>query len=106
MKILLDECLPKLLKRNISGHEVATVSEMGWAGAKNGELLNLAESVFDVLVTVDRSIQHQQNIQARQIALVVLIASNTKLDTLRPLVPALLKALETVHAGDVVQISA
>jgi len=59
MRILLDECLPRLLKHDIVGHEALTVAEMGWAGIKNGKLLDLAEEGFDVLLTVDRGIEYQ-----------------------------------------------
>ena len=54
MRILLDECLPKRLKRDLVGHHARTVPEMGWASKTNGELLALAEAGFDVFLTVDR----------------------------------------------------
>lgn len=53
MKVLLDECLPKKLKRELEGHTIITVPEQGWAGIKNGELLRLAEAEFDVFITID-----------------------------------------------------
>ena len=75
MRILLDECMPELLRRDIAGHQVSTVSEMGWAGTKNGRLLDAAEAAgFDILLTVDRNIEHQQNLRGRSISLVVLDA--------------------------------
>ena len=54
MKLLIDECLPRTLKRLLGDHECRTVQEMGWSGKKNGVLLSLAELEFDVLVTVDQ----------------------------------------------------
>jgi hypothetical protein len=42
MRVLLDECLPRKLKNDLAGHDVRTVPDMGWAGKKNGELLQLA----------------------------------------------------------------
>ena len=105
MRVLLDECLPKLLKNDIVGHDVATVAEMGWAGIKNGKLLDIAEGRFDVLLTVDRGIQYQQNIRDRRIALVVLDARN-KLPMLRPLIPVLLETLAAVQPGDVAHVGA
>ena len=56
MKILLDECLPRALKSNLSveGHECTTVPEAGFAGSTNGELLKLAETSFEVFITLDR----------------------------------------------------
>jgi hypothetical protein len=64
MRVLLDECVPRALRNDISGHEVRTVAEAGWAGVKNGELLRLAATAFDVLITVDRSLEYQQSFKA------------------------------------------
>ena len=52
MKLLIDECLPRALKRLVTGHESRTVQERAWPGKANGELLALAELEFDVLVTI------------------------------------------------------
>jgi hypothetical protein len=62
MRLLLDECVPKRLKRELVGHEVKTVQELGWAGTKNGGLLKLADGQFDALLTVDQGIEYQQNL--------------------------------------------
>ena len=56
MKLLLDECVVHDLKRDLVGHEVATVVEAGFGGLENGELLRAAAGKFDVLITVDRSL--------------------------------------------------
>ncbi len=61
MKILLDECLPKKLKRRLEEHIVITVQEQGWSGRKNGELLQLAENEFDVFLRVERNLQRFSN---------------------------------------------
>ena len=53
MRILLDECLPRRLKDELSGHDVHTVPDAGWKGRKNGELLALAVGRFDAFVTID-----------------------------------------------------
>ena len=58
MRLLLDECVPKRLKRELLDHEVNTVQDMGWAGIKNGELLKLADGQFDALLTVDQGIEY------------------------------------------------
>ena len=76
--------------------ETAAVAQMGSAGTKNGKLLTLAEQSFDVFLTADRGIEHQQNMRKRLIVLVVLVAPDTKLETLRPLLPSLLEALRSV----------
>lgn len=62
MRVLLDECLPRQLKWQLPGHDVATVPERGWAGTKNGELLRLAAAEFDVFVTVDQNLRFQRNL--------------------------------------------
>ena len=105
MKILLDECLPRRLKQEISNHEVVTVVEMGWAGTKNGALLRLAEPVFDVFITADRNLQYQQQISIKRLAVVVLIAPNNRLLTLRLLIPSLLIVLQSVRPGEVVNLT-
>ena len=64
MRVLLDECLPRRLRAELTGHDVSTVPEMGWAGVQNGELLSLAAATFDVFLTVDSSIEYQQDVPA------------------------------------------
>ena len=59
MKILLDECIDRCLARELKGHSVKTVPQMGWATIKNGRLLALAEKNFDVFLTVDRNLSFQ-----------------------------------------------
>jgi len=104
MKVLLDECLPRKLKYELPGHDVATVPEMRWAGTKNNALLRLAESNFDVFVTVDQGVQYQQNLRMAKLAVVVLVAPNNRLETLRPLMPRVLTVLQTIQAGDIVRV--
>jgi predicted nuclease of predicted toxin-antitoxin system len=106
MRILLDENLPRKLKQAFPGHLVTTVGEMGWSGRKNGDLLKLAEEVFEVLVTVDKGIQYQQNFTDRQLILVTLIVVQNKISYLLPLIPRILKALQTAIPGQVINIEA
>ena len=61
MRLLLDECVPKPIKRELPNHVVKTVQDMGWAGVKNGVLLQLANGTFDALLTVDQGIEYQPN---------------------------------------------
>ena len=57
MRVLLDECFPRALRVELLGHEIMTVAEAGWAGVKNGALLQLAATRFEVLLTVDRNLR-------------------------------------------------
>jgi hypothetical protein len=72
------------LKRELVGHDVKTAPEMGWASKRNGELLRLAVSRFDVFLTADRNLSYQQDVSAFDIAVVVLAARGNRLDDLRP----------------------
>jgi hypothetical protein len=85
------------LKRELVGHDVKTAPEMGWASKRNGELLALAVSHFDVFVTADRNLSYQQDVSAFDIAVVVLAARSNRLDDLRPQVPRLLEVLPTAR---------
>ncbi|MDT7604293.1 MAG: hypothetical protein QOF61_2290, partial [Acidobacteriota bacterium] len=78
MRVLLDECVPRKLRRELPEHEVLTVTERGWSGVKNGKLLALAESEFDVFLTVDQNLKFQQNLQAFSISIILLIAKNNR----------------------------
>ena len=106
MRVLLDECVPRPLIRELPGHEVRTVPEMGWAGKKNGALLALIkEAGFEVFVTTDQNLEYQQNLQRASIPVVVLLALSNTLHSLLPLVPGLRLALGQVRPGEVVHVS-
>lgn len=70
MKVLIDESLPRYLKRMLPDQEAQTVPERGWAGIKNGELLQLAEDEFDVFLTADKNLRYQQNLKDRRLAII------------------------------------
>lgn len=93
MRLLLDESVPRGLRRSLISHAVKTVVEMGWGGVKNGKLLSLAASEFDAFVTVDKNLAYQQNLAALPISVVVLDAVSNELPLLLPLLPAFEEAL-------------
>lgn len=105
MRVLLDECLPRRLKRELSGHQVYTVPEIGWAGVKNGALLRLIQdAAFDVFVTIDGNLAYQQNLSGVSLAIVVLSAPDNTIESLRPLAPAILAAIHGISTGEVVPV--
>ena len=107
MKLLLDECVTRRLKRDFVGHDVYTVDEAGFKGLKNGALLRSAASdKFDALITVDQNLAHQQNIKSSGIAVVILVAKKNTYDALKPLVPEALEALDKISPGEVVKVQA
>jgi predicted nuclease of predicted toxin-antitoxin system len=81
MRLLLDECTPRRLKRDFAGHAVSTVEEAGLKGLKSGQLLRAAAGNFDVLITVDQNLPHQQNLSSLNLSILLLIAGATDTKT-------------------------
>ena len=104
MRVLPDECLPRRLKVELSDHELRTAQEAGWAGVKNGLLLQLAAEQFDVFLTVDRDLTFQQNVKGLKIGVIVMVAQSNRLVDLRPLMAQVRQALPKVRAGQVVRV--
>lgn len=106
MKILLDENLPKKIKVNFGEkYDIFTVGDMGWNGKKNGELLGLMTiNGFNALVTIDKNLKHQQNIERFPIQLFILDATNNKLKTLEPYIVKLKDALLEKLKDSIVEI--
>lgn len=104
MRVLLDECVPRPLRAELAGHDVKTVAEAEWAGVKNRELLKLAATQFDLLLTVDRNMEYQQNFCGVVLAVLVVHAPNNDIEVLRPLIPAVLAAIPTTKPGVVTHV--
>ena len=89
MKILLDECVTKHIKPYLSDYEIYTVREMEWSGIKNGKLMQLCvEHSSDILLTIDKNLQYQQNLDRYPIVIVVLNSFTSKVDDLVVLLPS------------------
>jgi predicted nuclease of predicted toxin-antitoxin system len=104
MKILLDENIPKRLKYRLleNGYEVYSVRDMNWLGLKDKELLKTAvEEEFDVFVTSDKQITHQQNLTIIKMAFIVLDILRLKYTFIQPLLPQLLEILPSVEKGEI-----
>ena len=97
--MLIDECLDWRLRRDLTGHEVKTVQDMGWNGIKNGRLLILAQAQFQVFITADRNLSFQNNLSQFSIAVVVLKAQSIRLVHTRPLMLKVLALLPSLKAG-------
>jgi len=102
MKILLDECTPRLLKLLLTEFEISTVQDKGWTGFTNGVLLGLAEDQFDVFVTTDKNLRFQQNLARKRLAIIQLPTNQV------PVVASLASAIEEILAriqpGEFVEI--
>jgi hypothetical protein len=103
VRVLLDECLPRKLGRELPGHAVSTVSERGWSGITNGKLLTLAAGQCDVFITIDRLLVVQQTVPP-SLAVITLQASSNRLAALLPLVPRLREALDSIQPGQFLRL--
>ena len=104
MRILLDENLPRKLAGHLIGHTCRTVVECGWSGKKNGELLGLADPHFDVLLTLDKNLPYQQNLDTKRIAVLIVRARSNRIQDLLPVVQECLAALESIQPQQVVRV--
>lgn len=101
MKILLDECVTKHLIPYLSHYQVSTVAKQGWSGIKNGELMTVTASAgFEVLITIDKNFQHQQNIGKYNLIVVVLDAPSSKLEILIQYLPLFEQRLSSFLKGN------
>lgn len=104
-RVLLDHCVPRTIRRALTSCEVKTTYEMGWSALKNGELLRAAEAkLFDVFVTADKNLRHQQNLTRSRLAIVSLPTNSLRL--LLPHFPAIAAAVNRAAPGTFEEISA
>ena len=106
MRILLDENLNWRLERFLPGHEVRSVSRIGWAGLKNGKLIAKAQEEFDVFITMDGSMASQQNLAKIRLAIVALQALSNRLEDTSPLMPKVQALLPRLKPGRLIKVSA
>jgi hypothetical protein len=105
VRLLPDECVPRPLKRDLTGHDVSAVVERGWSSKRNSDLLKLMLSEsFEAFLTVDQNLPFQQNVAASGVAVVVVVARTNRLKEIRPLVPAILDALRRVKPGELIRV--
>lgn len=107
MRVLLDEYIDESLRHEFANYECETCRFAGFKGFSNGELVAAAEQAgFDVLITVDQNLPHQQNVANRLLSIVVIQASSTNIDDLIVFIPAVLAAIDSVGHGQVIRIEA
>jgi len=103
VRVLFDQGTPEPLRHSLTQHEIATAFERGWSKLKNGELLDAAEKeAFAVLATTDSNLKHQQNLQSRRIAVVVL--SRPSWPRIQRGIPSIVRAIERVTEGSYVEV--
>lgn len=101
MRILFDQQMSKKLRQDLSPHQVSLAKEMGWERLNNGALLNKAQAEFDVMLTMDTNIYHQQNVAHYDIAIIVLRAYGNDYESVLPLLPEVKTLLEGAQPGEI-----
>ena len=103
MRILFDNGAPRPLRRYLEGHSVDTAYERGWAELSNGDLLDHAEGDgYELLLTGDQSLRHQQNLRHRRISIVVLRSNRWPI--VRLIIDDIRNALERIQPGEVIEV--
>ena len=102
MKIIIDECVPSIVKRGLPERNIVSVQDMGWAGIKNGELLRLVAAEFDVFITSDKNLRHQQNLAT--IDLAILLLPSNQVPVVKALLPNINDALSVIDPRDFIEI--
>ena len=102
MRILFDQGTPAPLRDHLPGHSVETAYEKGWSALRNGELLAKAEAAFDVLITTDRNLHHQQNLAERRIAILAL--PTTSWPRLQKITAEIAAAVDSLKPGQYLEV--
>ncbi|MGP0075937.1 MAG: DUF5615 family PIN-like protein [Bryobacteraceae bacterium] len=101
MKILFDANTPAPLAGFLRGHEVTRADELAWQGLENGELLDAAEQTgFNILLTCNQNVRHQQNFAGRRLSVVILFTNHWP--SLRLVADGIATRLDFVQSGQVV----
>lgn len=101
-KVLLDENLPRPLKKHFSSDfDVVTVADLKWQSLKNGQLLQaIIDESIDILITADRNLQYQQNLAKYPIQIVVLIMYDNRYKTLFHWIPKVEEEIKRMNPND------
>ena len=106
MYIILDECLPRDLRRSFLGHRILTVAQAGWSGTRNGRLMQrVSLSGVQVFLTLDRGFVQQRDLGGESFAVILLRTKSSKMVDLLPLVPQIEALLATVTPGQFIEVS-
>jgi predicted nuclease of predicted toxin-antitoxin system len=104
MRVLIDECLPRRLKKHLIGHDCRTVPEAGPAGKRNGELLSIAQQRYEIFVTMDKGVEYEQNLQSLGLGIILPRAKSNQLSDLLPYVSDCLEQMKSIKPGEVMRV--
>ncbi len=99
MRVLLDENLPVDLSTSLKGHDILTAGEAAFLRLKNGKLLTAAEGFYDAFLTMDKGILFQHDLRNRKLRIGVIQATNSRMQTLEPVVPNIQRFVDDPSVG-------
>lgn len=103
MRVLFDQGTPVPLRESLTQHEVSTAYEHDWSTLENGDLLDAAElEGFEVFVTTDKNLRHQQNLSGRRIAIVVL--TSTSWPRIQREIASVIRSINEVYPGSYTEV--
>ena len=106
MRVLLDENLDwRLVRYFEADFQVTTVSRQGWKGKRNGDLLAQAAEAFDALVTMDKGIEHEQNLRKYTISIILISAKSNRIQDIEPAMFRVNQILRTLEPGQVCHVT-
>jgi hypothetical protein len=103
MKIIIDECVPYIVKKGLTQRQIKTVREMGWSGIQNGELLRLVNGEFDIFITSDKNLRYQQNLENVNLS-IILLPSN-QVPVVKGLLSQIDDAISSIKPGNFIEIA-
>ena len=107
MKILLDNCVDTRARSFFDGHAVSHARDCGWGEFSNGRLLEAASNAgFDVFITTDQNIRHQQNLPKLSVPVIEINSRDCRFKSLLPFAPFLAEALEKTSRFNFVSVNA
>ncbi len=103
MRVLFDQGAPVPLRGRLPDHRVETAYERGWSNLRNSALLDRAEAEgFELLVTTDQSLRHQQNLTGRRLSVLVLMS--TSWPRIEARADRIVAAIERIAPGECVEV--
>ncbi|MEO8649614.1 MAG: hypothetical protein ABI539_10655 [Acidobacteriota bacterium] len=102
MKTIIDECVPSIVKHGLPERGIVSVQDIGWSGIKNGQLLKLVAADFDVFITSDKNLRHQQNLSALDLA-IILLPSN-QVPVVRDVLPQIDAAVSSIKPQTFIEL--
>ncbi len=104
MRILLDECVNPRLREAFPGHDIWTVTQLGWRSVSDSSLLTLSDGRFEAFVTLDRGFEFEHKLSRLSFGIVIVHVARNSISHYRPLYPNLVLAIDAIKPGQVIHV--